>query len=186
MKRLIVGITGATGIIYGVRMLEVLKKAQVETHLVITEAALRNLQIETSYTLEDIERIATKTYDIEDLSAPIASGSFLTDGMVIIPCTIKTLSAIANSFNYNLLIRAADVNLKERRRTVLVVRETPLHIGHLRLMIKVTEMGGIIMPPVPAFYHKPKTIEDLIDQTIGKILDLFSLDCKLFKRWGDE
>jgi 4-hydroxy-3-polyprenylbenzoate decarboxylase len=184
VKRLVVGITGATGVIYGIRMLLALKKAEVESHLVVTDAAMKNLEIETSLTIKDLEALASKTYPIEDVSAPIASGSFPVDGMVVIPCTIKTLSAIANSFNYNLLVRAADVNLKERRRVVLVVRETPLHEGHLRLMLKATRMGAIIMPPVPAFYHRPKSLDDLVDQTIGKVLDLFGLDSNLFDRWG--
>ena len=184
MKKLVIGITGATGVIYGVRMLVVLKRAGIETHLVVTDAALKNLKIETNYELKDLQDLASKTYHPDDLSAPIASGSFPVDGMVVIPCSIKTLSAIANSFNYNLLIRAADVNLKERRRVVLVVTETPLHEGHLGLMLKVTRMGGIIMPPVPAFYHQPNSIDDILDQTIGKILDLFGLDLNLFRRWG--
>jgi 4-hydroxy-3-polyprenylbenzoate decarboxylase len=130
--------------------------------------------------------MASHVYDEDDLSASLASGSFKVDGMVVAPCSIKTLSGIANSYDNNLLVRAADVMLKERRRLVLLVRETPLHEGHLRLMMKVTRMGGIVMPPVPAFYHHPKTIEDLIHQTIGKVLDLFSVDAKLFKRWGTE
>jgi flavin prenyltransferase len=182
--RIIVGISGATGIIYGVRMLKALAACGVETHLVVTQSAIKNLLIETEYTAADLEALAHTVYDVEDVGAAIASGSYRVNGMVIIPCSIKTLSAVANSFNYNLLIRAADVTLKERRRLVLVVRETPLHEGHLELMTKVARAGGIIMPPVPAFYHMPKTIDDLIDQTVGKVLDLFSIDGKLFKRWG--
>ena len=184
MNRIIVGISGATGIIYGVRILKALRTCGVETHLVITQSAVKNLIIETEYTVADLESLAHTVYDVEDVGGAIASGSYRVDGMVIIPCSIKTLSAVANSFNYNLLVRAADVTLKERRRLVLVVRETPLHEGHLELMTKVARAGGIIMPPVPAFYHMPKTIDDLIDQTVGKVLDLFSIDGKLFKRWG--
>lgn len=186
MRRIVVGISGATGVIYGVRMLQALATAGVETQLVVTQSAIKNLVIETQYSVTDLERMATIVYDVEDVGAAIASGSYRVDGMVVIPCSIKTLSAIANSYNHNLLVRAADVNLKERRRLVLVVRETPLHEGHLELMTKVTRMGGVIMPPVPAFYHMPKTIDDLIDQTIGKVLDLFSIDAKLFKRWGSK
>ncbi len=184
MSKIIVGISGATGVIYGVRLLKVLHEANVETHLVITQSAVKNLHIETDLTMSDLESLATVVYDVDDIGAAIASGSFKMDGMVVAPCTIKSLSAIANSFNYNLLIRAADVTLKERRRLVLLVRETPLHEGHLELMTKVTRMGGIIMPPVPAFYHMPATIDDVINQTVGKVLDLFSIDAKLFKRWG--
>jgi flavin prenyltransferase len=184
LTRIIVGISGATGIIYGVRMLKALAACGVETHLVVTQSAVKNLLIETQYTAADLEGLAHTVYDVEDIGAAIASGSYNVDGMVVIPCSIKTLSAVANSFNYNLLVRAADVTLKEHRRLVLVVRETPLHEGHLELMTKVARIGGIIMPPVPAFYHVPKTIDDLIDQTVGKILDLFSIDAKLFRRWG--
>jgi len=184
LTRIIVGISGATGVIYGARMLKALAACGVETHLVVTQSAIKNLLIETEYTSADLEAMAHTVYDVEDIGAAIASGSYKTDGMVVIPCSIKTLSAVANSFNYNLLIRAADVTLKERRRLVLVVRETPLHEGHLELMTKVARIGGVIMPPVPAFYHMPKTIDDLIDQTVGKVLDLFSIDGKLFKRWG--
>jgi 4-hydroxy-3-polyprenylbenzoate decarboxylase len=184
MKSIIVGMTGASGVIYGIRILEVLSKLGVETHLIITHAGLKNLEIETDTTEDKLESMASHVYDEGDLTACLASGSFKVDGMVVAPCSIKTLSAIANSYSNNLLVRAADVMLKERRRLVLLVRETPLHEGHLELMIKVTRMGGIIMPPVPAFYHHPKTIEDLIDQTNGKVLDLFSIDAKLFKRWG--
>lgn len=181
--RIVIGISGATGVIYGVRMLKALKACGVEVHLVYSQSALKNLAIETDYTAATLDSMATVVYDIDDVGASIASGSFKTDGMVVIPCSIKTLSSIANSFNYNLLIRAADVTLKERRRLVLVVRETPLHEGHLELMLKVTRIGGVIMPPAPAFYHMPKTIEDIIDQTVGKALDMFGVDAKLFKRW---
>jgi 4-hydroxy-3-polyprenylbenzoate decarboxylase len=184
MKRIVVGISGASGIIYGVRVLKTLSELGIETHLVMTQAAVKNLMIETRYRVDELESMASHVYDVEDIGAPLASGSFRVDGMVIAPCSIKTLSAIANSYNHNLLVRAADVMLKERRRLVLLVRETPLHRGHLELMSKVTKMGGIIMPPVPAFYHLPKTIEDLINQTVGKVLDLFQIDHHLFERWG--
>ncbi len=184
-KSLIVGITGASGVVYGVRLLQVLSEKGIQTHLIITPAAVENLKIETSFNLEDLKKWAHRTYDINDMCSPIASGSFKTDGMIIAPCTIKTLSAVANSFNENLLVRAADVTLKERRRLVLLVRETPFHEGHLRLMLKVTRMGGIIFPPVPAFYHRPKSIDDIVDQTIGKVLDLFGVDSNLFRRWGE-
>ena len=181
---MIVGITGASGAIYGVKILEVLSKLGIETHLIITQTGLKNLEIETNCNKVELISMASHVYDEDDLSASLASGSFKVDGMVVAPCSMKTLSGIANSYDNNLLVRAADVMLKERRRLVLLVRETPLHEGHLRLMIKVTRMGGIVMPPVPAFYHHPKTLEDLIDQTIGKVLDLFSIDAKLFRRWG--
>lgn len=184
MKRIIVGISGASGVIYGVRLLKVLAQLGIETHLIITQAAMKTLLIETKYRIEELESTASHVYDVEDIGAPIASGSFKIDGMVIAPCSMKTLSAIANSYSHNLLVRAADVMLKERKRLVLLVREMPLHEGHLELMVKVTKMGGIIMPPVPAFYHLPKTIEDLIDQTVGKVLDLFQIDHHLFERWG--
>jgi 4-hydroxy-3-polyprenylbenzoate decarboxylase len=184
MSKIIVGMSGATGVIYGVRMLKALFQCGIETHLVVTSSAIKNMLIETEYTMADLEPFASTIYDVDDVGGAIASGSFQVDGMVIAPCSIKTLSAVANSFNYNLLIRAADVNLKERRRLVLLVRETPFHEGHLDLMMKVTRMGGVIMPPVPAFYHMPKTIEDIVDQSVGKVLDLFSIEASLFKRWG--
>lgn len=186
MRRIIVGISGASGVIYGVRLLQVLFENGIEAHLIVTPAGIKNLRLETNMDLADIEKWAKKTYQYDDLCAPLASGSFKTDGMIIAPCSIKTLSAVAHSFNENLLVRAADVTLKERRKLVLLVRETPLHEGHLRLMLKVTRMGGIILPPVPAFYHGPKTIEDIVDQTVGKVLDLFSIDSGIFKRWGEE
>jgi len=184
MRKIVVGISAATGVVYGIRMLKALFESGVETHLVITSSAIRNMLIETDYTMADLDPFASTIYDVDDVGAAIASGSFQIDGMVIAPCSIKTLSAVANSFNYNLLIRAADVNLKERRRLILLVRETPFHEGHLDLMMRVTRMGGIIMPPVPAFYHMPKTIEDIIDQSVGKVLDLFGIDASLFRRWG--
>jgi len=185
MNRLIVGISGASGVLYGVRFLEIASKLPLEIHLIISNAAKKNLEIETSTTAKDLEAMAHRVYDPGDLGAPISSGSFLTLGMVIIPCSIKTLSGVANSFNDTLLIRAADVCLKERRKTVLVVRETPLHLGHLRLMEHATETGAVIFPPVPAFYHNPKTLEDIIDHSVGKILDQFGITHHLFKRWGE-
>ncbi|HOP85603.1 MAG TPA: UbiX family flavin prenyltransferase [Syntrophorhabdaceae bacterium] len=183
MKRIIVAITGATGVIYGIRFLEVLKELKVETHLIISDAGKRNIELETKYNVKDVEGLASRIYRNDNLGASISSGSFRTDGMVVIPCTIKTLSGIANSFNKNLIIKASDATLKEKRRLVLVVRETPLHKGHLELMAKVADLGGIILPPMPAFYHLPEKIEDLIDYTIGKILDLFHVEHDLLKRW---
>lgn len=183
MKRLIVGITGASGVIYGIRLLQVLKEARVETHAVISDAAKKNILIETDFAVEDVERLAYQVHDERNMAASISSGSFKTDGMVVVPCTIKTLSGIANSFSDNLVIRAADVILKERRKLVLVVRETPLHKGHLELMARVADLGGILLPPIPAFYHLPQTIDDLINHTLGKILDIFEIDNALFARW---
>jgi 4-hydroxy-3-polyprenylbenzoate decarboxylase len=183
MKQIIVGITGASGVIYGIRFLEVLRELNIETHLILTGVAKKNILIETKFTVEKVEELAYKVHGIEDLAAPISSGSFKTDGMVIAPCTIKTLSGVAHSYDENLLIRAADVTLKEGRRLIVVVRETPLHMGHLELMYKVAQLGGVILPPIPAFYHSPRRIEDLIDHTIGKILDLMEIDHSLYKRW---
>ncbi len=183
MKRIIVGITGASGVIYGIRLLEVLKELDMETHVVLTEEAKKNILLETAHTVEDVKGFAYKFHNIKNLAAPISSGSFKTEGMVIAPCTIKTLSGVAHSYAENLLIRAADVTLKERRRLILVVRETPLHKGHLELMNQVADLGGVILPPVPAFYHSPRRIEDLIDHTIGKILDTMEIDHSLYKRW---
>ena len=184
MKKLIVGISGATGAIYGIRLLEVLSKSDVETHLIITEAAEKTILMEANWEIKKIKSLARVTYDIKDLGAAISSGSFLSEGMVIIPCSIKSLSGIANSFNENLLIRAADVTLKERRKLILVVRETPLHLGHLELMHQASRIGAILLPPIPAFYFHPKTIDDLINHTVGKVLDLFGMNHHLFNRWG--
>lgn len=186
MKRIIVGISGASGVVYGARMLEVLQSRQIETHLIISDAAAKNILIESNYNIEELKAMATYVHDVKDIGASVASGSYRVDGMIVAPCSIKTLSAIANSYNENLLVRAADVTLKERRKLVLIVRETPLHEGHLELMLKVTRMGGIILPPMPAFYHLPKTIDDIINQTVGKALDQLSIDANLFNRWGSD
>ena len=186
MKRLVVGITGATGAIYGIRLLEFLSKSDVETHLVVSTSAEKTIRMETSWTLEQVKALATVTYNMEDVGADISSGSFHAEGMVVIPCSIKSLSAIANSYNDNLLIRAADVALKERRKLVLVVRETPLHRGHLSLMLNVADAGGVILPPIPAFYFLPKTMDDLINHTVGRVLDVFEIDHRLFNRWGSQ
>ena len=183
MRRIIVGITGATGVIYGIRLLEALKNAEVETHLILSDARKKNILIETDYAIGDVERLASQVHDVENLASSISSGSFKTDGMVIVPCTVKTLSGVAHSYNDNLIVRAADVVLKERRRLILVVRETPLHKGHLELMSRVADLGGIILPPIPAFYHSPRTIDDLLDHTTGKILDLLEIENSLFARW---
>ncbi len=183
-KRIIVGISGASGIIYGVRLLEVLNKIDIEVHLIISEVAQQILKHELNqYNVEKVKKLADFVHDIKNMAAPTSSGSFKTEGMVIAPCSIKTLSGIANSFNVNLLIRSADVCLKERRKLVLVVRETPLNLTHIELMKKVTTNGGIILPPVPSFYHNPKTIDDIVNQTVGKVLDQFNIEHDLFKRW---
>ncbi len=186
--RIIVGITGASGVQYGIRLLEVLHGyKEVEVHLIITEAGKKTIRLETSYPLEKIEALAHYVYNNQDVTGPLTSGSFRTAGMIIVPCSVKTLSGLANSFNYNLLIRAGDVTLKERRKLVVVFRETPLHLGHLRLLVQLAENGAIIMPPLPAFYHHPQTISDLIDHTVVKILVQFGLEHQLFKRWeGDQ
>ncbi len=182
---LIIGITGASGVIYGIRLLEVLSGInEIKTHLVISEAAKTTMKHETDRTPEDLQQMADYSYEIQDISAPISSGSFKSDGMVIAPCSIKTMSAISNSYNENLMIRAADVTLKERRNLVLVVRESPLHLGHLRSMEYLTEMGAIILPPVPAFYTGPRSVQDIIDYTVGKILDTFNIEHTLFQRWS--
>ena len=184
-KRLIVGIAGASGVIYGVRMLEVLKNRGIETHLIISEAGKLNIKIETDYDVEDVLAMADFTYNNKQIAASVASGSFQTMGMVVAPCTVKTLSGIANSYNENLLIRAADVQLKEKRKLALMFRETPLHVGHLRLLTLAAEMGAHIVPPVPAFYHHPKTIDDIINQSVGKVLDYIGIEHDLFKRWDN-
>lgn len=185
-KRIVIGISGASGVTYGVRLLSLLQESDYETHLILSDAGRLNIKIETTYEPEAVEAMATHVYDHKNMAATLSSGSFLTQGMVVVPCTIKTLSGIANSYNENLLVRTADVTLKEKRKLVLVVRETPLHIGHLRLMTLAAEMGAHILPPVPSFYHQPKTIEDIIDQTIGKVFDYLGIEHNLFQRWGEK
>ena len=186
MKRLIVGLSGASGAIYGVRLLQVLRNvADVETHLVMSQAARQTLSLETDLTLRDVQALADVVHDARDIAASISSGSFKTAGMVILPCSIKALSGIVNSYTDTLVTRAADVVLKERRPLVLCVRETPLHLGHLRLMTQAAELGAVIMPPVPAFYHRPQTLDDVINQTVNRVLDQFDIDLPedLFTRW---
>ncbi|MFQ5400986.1 MAG: UbiX family flavin prenyltransferase [Anaerolineae bacterium] len=185
-KRLIVGMSGASGVIYGIRLLEILRQIEsVETHLVVSTAAGITIGLETTYTPEEVSALADVTYSFKDIAAAIASGSFKTSGMIVIPCSMKTLAGIANSFSDNLLLRAADVTLKDRRRLVIMPRETPLHLGHLRLMTQVTEMGAIVAPPMPAFYHRPQTIDDIINQTVNRALDLLEIElaADLFTRW---
>ena len=181
---LVLAVTGATGVIYGVELLRILRDLGQETHLILSEAAGLNLSLETSYSISEVKALASVVYNNKDVGAAVASGSFRTRGMIVVPCTIKTLSAIANSFTYNLIIRAADVTLKERRRLILMVRETPLHKGHLELMTRVADYGGIILPPMPAFYHKPQTVMDIVHQSLGKALDLVGIEHHLFERWS--
>jgi 4-hydroxy-3-polyprenylbenzoate decarboxylase len=184
---LIIGISGATGAIYGVRMLEILAKFEdIETHLVMSKAGRMTIQVETPFSVKDVEALADVVHDVNNVGASISSGSFRTEGMVIAPCSMKSMGGIAHSLGGDLLVRAADVVLKERKKLVLVVRETPLHLGHLEAMAALTRMGAMIFPPVPAFYHRPKTLDDIINQTVTRILDQFDIDVKLFQRWDDE
>ena len=182
-NRIIVGITGASAVIYGIRTLQLLRDMDHEIHLILSEAGKKVIELETNFTVDQVAALAHHVYDEGEIAAPVASGSFLTAGMVIVPCTVKTLSGIANSYTANLLIRAADVTLKERRRLLLGVRETPLHVGHLRLMTRAAENGAIIMPPIPSFYHQPRTIDDLVDQMVGRIFDSLGIENELVKRW---
>jgi len=186
MKRLVIGIAGASGVIYAVRLLEVLHDvANVETHLVLSDAARQTIGYETNFTVEKVMELADVQHSIKNIAASISSGSFRTMGMVVVPCSMKTLSGIAMSFSDNLLLRAADVTLKDRRPLVLLPRETPLHLGHLRLMVQVSEMGAILLPPMPAFYHRPKTVDDIINQTVNRVLDVLKIELEhdLFDRW---
>ncbi|MGC2203376.1 MAG: UbiX family flavin prenyltransferase [Stellaceae bacterium] len=185
LPRLIVGISGASGAIYGARLLELLRPLPVETHLVISRAAELTLALETDLKPKIVRDRADVVHGIGDLAAPISSGSFKTIGMVVAPCSIRSMAEIATGVTTTLLSRAADVTLKERRRLVLLVRETPLHTGHLRTMMTLSEMGAVIAPPVPAFYAKPRNISEMIDQTLGRVLDLFGLEPEWVKRWGE-
>ncbi len=183
---LVLAITGATGVVYGVEMLRVLRQLGEPVHLILSEAATMNLAIETNTSVDEVKALADVVYPNKDVGAAVASGSFRTRGMIVAPCTVKTLSAIANSFTYNLVVRAADVTLKERRPLVLLVRETPLHKGHLELMARAADYGATILPPMPAFYHHPQTIMDIVHQSIGKALDQVGIEHELFRRWTGE
>ena len=187
MRRLIVGLSGATGSIFGIRILEVLQPIpDIETHLVMSKAAKMTLQVETPHSVKEVESMADVVHDINNIGASIASGSFRTAGMVIAPCSMKSMGGIVMSVGGDLLVRASDVILKERKKLVLVVRETPLHLGHLESMAQLTRMGAVIFPPVPAFYHRPKTLDDVINQTVARILDQFEIETDMFSRWNDE
>ena len=185
-RRIIIGISGSSGVIYGVRALQLLRDMNdIETHLIVSAAADRTLAVETSFRLEDLKAMCDVYHSNDNIAASIASGSFVTDGMAVLPCSIKTLSAIANSFADTLMVRAADVVLKERRQLVLVVRETPLHKGHLELMLRAADHGAQILPPVPAFYHAPRSVADIVDHTVGKVFDALGIEHDLFQRWGE-
>jgi 4-hydroxy-3-polyprenylbenzoate decarboxylase len=183
-KRLIIAITGATGAVYGVRLLQVLREQRgIETHLMVSDAGVLNLHQELDMNRKEVEALAHVVHNVRDVGASIASGSFQSEGMIIAPCSMKTLAAVAHGLSDTLITRAADVVLKERRRLVLMVRETPLNLVHLRNMTAVTEMGGIVFPPLPGFYHRPKTIADMVDHTVGRVLDLFAIPHALGPRW---
>lgn len=182
--QLIIGMSGASGLIYGIRLLEVLKQQpDVETHLILSGSAKLNISLETDWSVADVRALADHVHAYNDIAANIASGSFRTDGMIVAPCSIKTVSGIANCYADNLMVRAADVVLKERRKLVLVPRETPLHTGHCKLFYELSQMGAILAPPVPAFYTRPQTIEELVDHHVGRLLDLFGLDVGMVSRW---
>jgi len=183
-QRVVIGISGASGVIYGIRLLEALRQhGAIETHLIITPAARITIAQETTWSVGQVEALADVAHKPENIGASIASGSFVTLGMAVVPCSIKSLSAIAHSYADDLLVRAADVHLKEGRRLVLVVRETPLHLGHLRLMVQAAELGAVILPPVPAFYDRPQTVDDVINQTVGRILLRLGIDNDLYFEW---
>lgn len=184
--RLIVGLTGASGIVYGLRALDACRELGVESHLVISKSAALTLSQETPMTVAEVQACADVTYKVSDVGAAIASGSFRTLGMIVAPCSVRTMSEIATGVTSSLLTRAADVTLKERRPLVLMVRETPLHLGHLRTLVKLAEMGAVIAPPLPAFYAQPQSIEEMVDQSVGRALDLFGLSWKPVKRWGED
>lgn len=184
-RRIIVGISGATGFRYGMKALQLLRPLDVEVHLVVSEGAEKTRELETAYTRSDVDELADVVHPIDDLGASIASGSFRTAGMLVAPCSMRTLAAVAHALTDNLLTRAADVILKDRRRLVLMTRETPLNLAHIRNMLTVTEMGGIIMPPVPAFYHNPQTVDDIVSHSVGRALDLLGFASRNLPRWGE-
>ena len=184
MKRLIIGMSGSSGVIYGIRMLEILRPfSDVETHLVMSPHAKQNIEIETSHSAKSVEGLADVVHSFRDQAAPISSGSFRTDGMIVAPCSMKSLSAIVHSFADNLLVRSADVVLKERRKLVLMPRESPLHAGHCKLLYEAAQLGAVISPPMPAFYNEPATIDDQVNHSVGRVLDLFDLDVGVVNRW---
>lgn len=186
MRRLIIGISGASGIIYGIRLLEVLQGIEdIETHLVMSKAGQRTAALESDYSVEEIKAAADVVHNINDIAASISSGSFKTMGMIVAPCSMKTLSGIVHSYSDNLLLRAADVVLKDRRKLVILPRETPLHLGHIEMMSTLTMMGGIVMPPMPAFYDRPTTIDEIVNHTVNRVLDLYEIELSpdLFRRW---
>ncbi|MCA3245144.1 MAG: UbiX family flavin prenyltransferase [Azospirillum sp.] len=184
--RLIVGISGASGAVYGIRALETLRAAGIETHLVLTKTAAMTIAYETDLTLAQVKKLADVVHANEDLGAAVSSGSFKTLGMIVAPCSMRSVAEIAYGNTTTLLTRAADVQLKERRRVVLLAREAPLHLGHLRALTQAAEIGAVIVPPVPAFYSRPKTIDDIVNHTVGRALDLFGIETKLVKRWGED
>ena len=184
MKRIIIGMSGSSGVIYGIRALEILRTVDdVETHLVMSPHGKQNIEIETEYDFKAVERLADVVHSFRDQAAPISSGSFRTDGMIVAPCSMKTLSGIVNSFSDSLLIRAADVVLKECRRLVLMPRESPLHVGHCKLLYEAAQLGAVIAPPMPAFYNAPESIDDQVTQSVGRVLDLFDVDSGVVRRW---
>ncbi len=186
MRRLVVGMSGASGAIYGIRLLEVLSKVDdIEVHLVLSPSSGRTIHDETDWKVSDVEALADVVYNYQDIGASLSSGSYRHAGMIIAPCSVKTLSGIVNSYDDNLLVRAADVALKEKRRVVLLVRETPLHLGHIELMARAARYGAVVMPPVPAFYIRPKSLDDVINQSVGKALDFFDISHTLFRRWKE-
>lgn len=184
MKKIIIAISGASGAIYGIRLLEVLKEQNIETHLVISDGAALTIKAETEYSIEKVKALANHYYSNKDIGAAIASGSFKTSGMIIAPCSMRTLASIAHAMEDNLITRAAGVILKDKRKLVLMTRETPLHIGHIENMLKVANYGGIIAPPMPAFYSKPKEVDDIVNHSIARVLDLFDIETNLIKRWS--
>ena len=185
-RRLVVGISGASGVIYGIRLLEILRDLDIETHLVMSRAAEMTIRYETQWNSASVKSLADVCHPVGDVGAAISSGSFRTLGMAIAPCSVRSMSEIATGVTSSLLTRAADVALKERRRVVLLLRETPLHAGHLHTMLRLSEMGAVIMPPVPAFYARPQSIDDMVNQTLGRLLDLFDIDTGLIRRWGED